>query len=131
MVRKIGIVLSGLILVCISATALAEKPPKADVWHCGCVAEDEYTANATAHLRWKLLSVKPNATGHENHLYGDVEDCYYYDENSILQFYEKLRDWDDCEDTGANLMDLGQCDGGDDRPPSDPTAGNTCEQAPL
>jgi len=108
--KKICSVLSGLMLVGISATAVADKPPKAEVYHCGCVTVDEQTATATAELQWKLLSISTKSKGHRNHEADDLKICMYVDENLAAQSIELERGFDDCEPIGNDLLlGVGQC----------------------
>ena len=103
-----------------STLALAEKPPKADVYHCGCVAVDEQTATATAELQWKLLSISSKSKGHKNHEADDLETCMYVDESLTARSNELERGFDDCE-LGDLLIGVATCS-------IEPFAGDSCEE---
>jgi hypothetical protein len=111
MIKKIGIILSALMLVCISANVMADKPTEAGLLHCGCVPQDENTSTATAHLRWNDMIVSEKSRGHRKHQSGDMEFCTYLDESGAEMETDVLfRSANDCEpDQEDNLEDVETC----------------------
>lgn len=101
MIKKISVVLTGMMLIGVSATAVATKPTEAQIYHCGCQSHDDGTSSAGADLRWNLITVSPRSRGHRQHEDGDIETCTYLDEFSIEQEVDLERDSDDCEVMGS------------------------------
>lgn len=110
-------------LVGISATVVAEKPTEAQIYHCGCVATDENTVDATSDLKWQLLTISTKSKGHRKHEEGDTEDCTYLGVGEVEQPNPLDRASDDCE-VGDFLVGVATCDA--DGAPSTPTVGDSC-----
>jgi hypothetical protein len=105
MFKQTSLVLCGLVLGCISFTAIAAKPTEALIYHCGC----EYSEEAGSELLWGSLIVNSKSRGHRSHEAGDVETCTYVDQNFIEQETELVRGFDDCEE-GDLLTGVATCD---------------------
>ena len=90
-----------------TGTALADKTVVA---HCGCNFDG-------TDLEWVFLDVNTNSKGHQQHLDGDLEDCF--DEFAVfVDVYE--RDFDDCGLIGeTNLPGVSTCN-------PDPVEGASC-----
>ena len=120
MINKYHLALCALFLSFISTTAIAGKPEEALIYHCGCSASNEFTVEAGSELRWKLLIVNANSKGHQNHQIGDIENCTYFDQESVEQENQLVRGSNDCE-VGDLLTGVSTCE-------SEPVAGDTCAQ---
>ena len=101
MMKKISVVLTGMMFIGVSATAVATKPTEAQIYHCGCQSHDDGTSSAGADLRWNLITVSPRSRGHRKHKYMDIETCTYLDESNIEQEVDLERGFDDCEVFGS------------------------------
>lgn len=123
MSNKIGVLISGLLLVCISTSAVAAKPTEAMIYHCGCVANNEFSEEASADLRWSLLVVHAKSKGHQNHALGDTETCFFEDDIA-QQEVELARGFDDCE-VDDLLEGVATCD--TEGATQTPVAGESCE----
>jgi len=126
--KKLSILLIGLMLLVLATPTLAAKPTEAGIYHCGCVALDEKSAEATAELQWSLLIINSKSRGHRMHQMGDTETCTYLDIDEIEQEIELDRSSRDCE-VDTLLVGVDQCDAGTDFGDvfATPTPGATCE----
>jgi len=135
--RKSSIVLGGILLVGISTSALAVKPPetgkppgvdKPEVCKPEKPVKPDKPAKpekperrkaALMHcgcssdgtgLEWKYLVVSSKSKGHRNHLAGDVEECYVPDGDAVTLIGTYTRDYDDCTINADALLDIEQCE---------------------
>jgi hypothetical protein len=116
MIKKIFVVLTALILVGFSMSALAEKPAKSTIFHCGCVLEFE--PFATARLAWTEMDVSHKSGGHLSH--SNPETCGFTNEWELSDSITLLR-MADCEsDSSLANHGLLSCGG-------DPTDGTDCD----
>ena len=66
--KKISLILGGMMLIGMSATASAAKPTDIEIMHCGCNA-------AGTGLEMHAIIVNSNGGGHHNHTDGSVTEC--------------------------------------------------------
>lgn len=120
MINKTCLILSFLLLASISFNSQADKPVEALIYHCGCVASNEFTEEANTGLLWELLIVNSNSKGHQNHTIGQQKTCTYFDKDSVEQESELVRGFNDCE-VGDFLTGVSTCE-------TEPVTGESCEQ---
>jgi len=113
-------------LIGLSASALADKPTEAVLFHCGCEATDEGTAEAASDLVWHEIIVNYKSNGHRKHLVDDEENCTYQDENYVTQDNYLFRDSNDKQDqnNSSPLNGVDLCEIGVDCP----VDGDSCSQ---
>ena len=87
--KKISIVLGGMVILGLSATASADKPTDTELYHCGC-------NDAGTGLEMHLQIVNSNAGGHNNHIIDSVTMCTDEDDNDTWW----KRTQSDCLETG-------------------------------
>jgi hypothetical protein len=114
-------------LIGFTSTAWAVKPTEAVLFHCGCEASDEGTAEATSDLVWHEIIVSSNSNGHRKHMVNDEENCTYVDELSVTTDNYLFRDSNDKQDQANSppLNGVDACEVG----VSCPVDGTSCSQA--
>lgn len=97
--KKISIVLSGIMLIGISGTSFAGKPTDVALMHCGCTAEGD-------DLEFTYQVVNSNSErGHKNHVIDSEKTCYFDDEP--VGTY--VRTANDCTLADGIWTDVGWC----------------------
>lgn len=115
--RKSFLFALSLLLIGIAGSALAAKPEKSTILHCGC-AYDELLDEAS--MVYSEINVSHKSRGHDAHLFGTVDACYTGTElvfNEDLGIDEEVettadfvRTGDDCQLDGPPLGDpIGDC----------------------
>jgi hypothetical protein len=94
-------------LVCLLAfgfasTAIAARPGKANILHCGC-AVDEAGNLGMAYID---VNVSSKARGHNKHGAGTIDSCFDGVDTSI----DFIRTADDCQLAGTQLGNLSACE---------------------
>ena len=128
MMTKLSTILSGILLISISASAIADKPPgtgkppeeckptkpekpakpekpqhaKAALMHCGC------NSDGTG-LEWNYLVVSSKSKGHRKHQAGDIVECYVPDVDEDVLEGTYTRDDKDCTIDEGTLLEVDQC----------------------
>lgn len=119
--KKLSILLIGLMLLVLAGPTLAVKPDKSTILHCGCVWDGDVTAT----MEYKELNISAKSRGHDAHVVGSVDSCKDGEVwNDITEVFDDtssdfVRNGDDCQLSGPPLGDpiLG-CVG--------PAAGDSC-----
>ena len=118
--KKLSILLIGLMLLVFAGPTLAAKPEKANILHCGCawdgsVATMEYGAN----------NISAKSRGHDAHIAGSIDSCkdgeVWNDVTEVFDdtFSDFVRNGDDCQVSGPPLGDpILVCEG--------PVVGDSC-----
>ena len=70
--KKLLVTSACLLLSCVAGAAMAAKPEKSQILHCGCIFDDDLGEAAMVYTE---ISVSRNAKGHLNHTAGSIDSC--------------------------------------------------------
>lgn len=131
--KKLILILTGLVLSGVTGYALAEKPAdlpggkpeKSTILHCGCAWDD---LGLVASMVYKEINISSKSKGHDAHVVGTINSCYAGTVEIDVDLYEDVyadfvRNGDDCQLAGPPLGEpILDCAGFE--PP--PIAGDAC-----
>ena len=113
--KKLIISIVSLLAFALINSAIAAKPEKANILHCGCVLYEDGTID----MVFIDVNVSHKAKGHTKHGEGDIDSCF----DGVDTFVDFQRTANDCQISGPDLA------GGGLMPCSqvgDVMAGDTC-----
>ena len=88
-----------LLLSCFVGGAMAAKPAKSTILHCGC-SEDGTT------MVYEEISISSKSRGHDAHVATSVDSCFVgYDEAGDEMYQDFVRTDSDCQLDGPELGD--------------------------
>ena len=117
--KKLLVTSACLLLSCVAGAAMAAKPEKSQILHCGCIFDDMGAA-----MVYTEISVSSNATGHLNHVAGSIDSCLVgVDADGVEMYEDFVRTGSDCQLGGAQLGDLAEC--------ADVVAGDVCGEVVI
>jgi hypothetical protein len=126
--KKLSILLIGLMLLVLAAPTLAAKPDKSIILHCGCVWDGDVTAT----MEYSEINISSKSRGHDAHIIGTIDSCkdgeVWNDETEVYDdtFSDLVRNGDDCQLSGPPLGDpIGPCG------VLAPVAGDSCAAVTL
>jgi hypothetical protein len=118
--KKLSLVLLSLVLIGIAGIALAAKPDKSTILHCGCAWD-----GAVATMEYGENNISAKSRGHDAHIAGSIDSCkdgeVFNDDLQVWEdtFSDFVRNGDDCQVDGPPLGDpILDCDG--------PVVGDSC-----
>ena len=118
--KKLLVTSACLLLSFVAGGAMAAKPEKSQILHCGCTLDDEGMAT----MVYTEISVSKNARGHLNHIAGSIDSCFDgVDEDGNDTYADFVRIGSDCQLGGEQLGDLAEC--------GDVVAGDVCGEAVI
>jgi hypothetical protein len=102
--KKLSILLIGLMLLVLAGPTLAAKPDPKTIRHCGCVL-DQYGVTGVG-MVYHDIEVAGKSGGHKRHLIGTYDDCGTGVIESEEPFAEITEEWSrsgtDCLVTGTD-----------------------------
>ena len=117
--KKLIISIVSLLAFALINSAIAAKPEKANILHCGCVLYEDGTID----MAFVDVNVSSKARGHTKHGEGDIDSCF----DGVDTFVDFQRTANDCRKAGPQLAGggLADCDADGDGE-DDVVAGDSC-----
>ena len=111
--KKLSMLLIGLMLLVLAGPTLAAKPDKANILHCGCAWDGEF-----ATMEYGQNNISAKSRGHDAHIVGTIDSCkdgeVFNDDLQVWEdtFSDFVRNGNDCQVDGPPLGDpILDCDG--------------------